>query len=339
MTARLKDVAARAGVSVMTVSNVVNGYPHVTDATRDKVLAAVAELGYRPNLSARSLRRGRSGIIAVALPRLDEPYFAELASAIIATAETRGVTVLIDQTEGLRSRERVALAGIRPHLIDGLLLSPLAVDVDDVRRRVDTTPLVLLGERIMRSDCDHVTFDNVGAARAATEHLLSLGRRRIAAIGAQSDDAGHTAQLRLAGYHDALAAAGVDADPRLVASVGAFHRADGAAAMNRLLELDERPDAVFCFNDLLALGAIRTLLRQGLRVPEDVAIVGVDDIEESRYSTPMLTSVAPDKRHIAELAVEALLHQLDAGTDGEPRELRADWSLAVRESTVGVLGD
>jgi DNA-binding LacI/PurR family transcriptional regulator len=332
--ARLKDVAALAGVSVKTVSNVVNGYPHVSPEMRRRVQAALDQLGYRPNLSARSLRRGRSGIIALALPHLQEPYFAELAGAVISSAEARGCTVLVDQTDGVRSREQLALSGIRPHLIDGLLLSPLAVSTADLLERRDSTPLVLLGERISDSPFDHVTMDNVAAARAATEHLLGLGRRRVAAVGAQDEDAGHTARLRLRGYTDALTAAGTPVRPELVASVVSFHRSDGAAAMEHLLGLPEPPDAVFAFNDLLALGAMRTLHRLGVRIPEDVAVVGVDDVEESRFSTPGLSTVSPDKQHIAELALEALLRRVE-GDVSEPAELRARWSLQVRGSTGG----
>lgn len=334
MGARLKDVADRAGVSVKTVSNVVNGYAHVSPAMRARVQAAIEELGYRPNLSARSLRRGRSDIIALAVPHLQEAYFAELAGAVISAAERRGITVLVDQTDGVREREQLALSGIRPHLIDGLLLSPLAVDVADLQHRDDATPLVLLGERISDSPYDHVAIDNVAAARAATEHLVALGRRRIAAIGTQVEDAGHTGRLRARGYREAMTAAGLPLPPEQPGSVSGFTRADGAAAMNRLLDLPEPPDAVFCFNDLLALGALNAMHRRGVRVPEDVAVVGVDDIEEARFSSPSLTTVAPDKQHLAELALDALLNRI-SGTDAEPAELRARWSLVVRGSTAG----
>src|ERR687888_1499957 len=285
--ARLKDVAERAGVSIKTVSNVVNGYLHVRADTRDRVERAIRELQYRPNLSARSLRAARSGVVALALPELDVPYFAELARHIVAAAETRGWTVLIDQTEGSRERERIVVDGIRRELIDGLIFSPLALTASDLAERSDATPMVLLGERIGGDDlvADHVVVDNVAAARTAVTHLVDLGRRRIAAIGAQRIASGVTARLRLRGYRAALRKAGLPQDPSLVRQADAYHRADGAAAMAALLELPEPPDAVFCFNDLLALGALRTLLQRGVRVPEDVALVGFDDIEDGRYAT------------------------------------------------------
>lgn len=335
MRARLKDVAERAGVSIKTVSNVVNGYAHVRPDTRRRVEEAIRELQYRPNLSARSLRAARSGVVALALPELDVPYFAELARHIVTAAEQRGWTVLIDQTEGSRERERVVADGIRRELIDGLIFSPLALTATDLARRSDSTPMVLLGERIggEHLTADHVMVDNVAAAREATGHLVGLGRRRIAAIGAQAVPSGVTARLRLRGYGEALRRAGIEADPDLVRPATAYHRADGAAAMAALLDLPEPPDAVFCFNDLLALGALRTLLRAGVRVPEQIALVGFDDIEDGRYATPTLTTVRPDKEQIARLAVGLLADRLAGDRHTPPRELVAAHRLEIREST------
>ncbi|MFC7550346.1 LacI family DNA-binding transcriptional regulator [Plantactinospora sp. GCM10030261] len=351
MRHRLKDVAVRAGVSVKTVSNVVNGYQHVRPDTRARVEEAIAELNYRPNLSARSLRKGRSGVIALAVPELDLPYFAELARHVVEAAAERGWTVLIDQTGGSREQERMVAAGIRDHLIDGLIFSPLALTGTDLVDGADGTPMVLLGERIDHGPADHVAIDNVAAAREITTHLIGLGRRRIAAIGAQRTPKGASARLRLGGYTAALTAAGIDVDEHLVAPAAAWHRADGAAAMRALLDSGVRPDAVFCFNDTLALGALRTLHEAGLRVPDDVAVAGFDDIEDGRFAIPTLTTVAPDKAQIARLAVDLLAGRLDGatvpggaavpggvavpGTAWAPRELSAGYRLAIRESTAG----
>jgi DNA-binding LacI/PurR family transcriptional regulator len=335
MSVRMKEVASRAGVSVKTVSNVVNGYLHVAPATRERVQRAIDEMGYRPNLSARSLRSGRTGIIAVAVPRLDEPYFAELAAAVIAVADEHGCTVLVDQTDGLREREQLAVAGIRPDLIDGLILSPLALGADGLQAPSGaSTPLVLLGERISDTRHDHVAIDNVAAARLATEHLLSLGRTRVAAIGTMHSVVAQTARLRRTGYREALAAAGRAFLPDHEQEVDGFTREAGARAADRLLDLPERPDAVFCFSDLLALGALHALQRRGVRVPEDVAVIGIDGIAESRFSTPTLSTVAQDVDEIARLAVDALLHRLADGAGDPPRELAASHVLLVRDSTL-----
>ena len=336
MGAGLRDVARLAGVSVKTVSNVVNGYAHVTEGTRERVLHAIEELNYRPNPAARSLRKGRSGLIGLAVPELGIPYFSELAGLVIDAAAEQSWTVLIDQTNGLIERELLVSEGIRNHLLDGLIFSPIAMGAEDLARRRDDTPMVLLGERVFDGPADHVAIDNVAAARNATGHLVSLGRRRIAAIGDQRHvPAGRTAHLRLAGYQQALAEAGLPYDEELVLPADDYHRGDGAASMARLLELPEPPDAVLCFADLLALGALRTLLAAGRRVPADVAVVGFDDIEDGRFSTPTLTTIRPDKQQIAELAVAFLLSRSTGGLSAPPREVQARHDLVVRESTAG----
>jgi len=327
------DVAALAGVSVKTVSNVVNEYVHVSAATRLRVQGALDELGYRPNLSARSLRGGRSGLIALAVPELDLPYFGELARHIVNAAEARGWTVLIDQTDGLAEREQRVMDGIRAHLIDGVIFSPLASGPRELAARTDPTPMILLGERVHDGTMDHVGIDNVVAADAAVTHLAGLGRRRIAAIGGQRHRRGETARLRQRGYAAGLSRAGLPLDPALVMPSARYHRADGAAAMAALLELAEPPDAVFCFNDMLAIGALRTLRDKGVRVPEDMAVVGFDDIEESSYSAPSLTTIRPDKERIASTAIALLADRLDGTGDGSSREVTERFDLVIRQST------
>jgi DNA-binding LacI/PurR family transcriptional regulator len=334
---RLQDVADRAGVSVKTVSNVVHGYLHVATATRARVQAVLDETGYRPNLSARQLRTGRTGVIALALPELDNPYFAELTGFVVEAAEEYGWTVLVDQTDGRRERELAVSSGFRHHLIDGLILSPVALGVDDLAQRSpDDTPVVLLGEKLAAGPADHVAIDNVAAARVATEHLLAGGRHRVAVIGHQpnSSQESGVAHLRLRGWEEALAGAGLPALPGLVREVPTFRREDGATAMTALLESGDVFDAVFCFNDTLALGALRVLADWGLRVPEDVAVMGLDDVADGRFAIPTLSTIAPDKEGIARTAVRMLAERLDAGgQEIAPRDIRAAFELVVREST------
>jgi DNA-binding LacI/PurR family transcriptional regulator len=335
----LRDVAARANVSIKTVSNVANGYRHVSAPTRTRVQQAIAELGYRPNMAARSLRSGRSNIVALAVPFLDMPYFAEIARYVVQAAAEQGWTVLIDQTDGNHERERLAVAGIREHLIDGLIVSPLTLTPEDLAQRVDATPLVLLGERIHHGPTDHVLIDNVAAAREASLHLVAIGRKRIAAIGAQQVDPGFTAQLRLQGWHEALERSGLPAGADQVEFAETWRRAEGTTAMARLLDAALPPDAVFCFNDLLALGALRELNRRGIRVPDDIAVVGFDDIDDGRFSTPTLTTVAPDKAAIARTAIDLVAHRLSDEAGPSPQEVFAPYRLIERESTRGPMAD
>ena len=332
---RLRDVAELAGVSFKTVSNVVNGYQHVTEKTRLRVQQAIDELDYRPNLSARALRGGHSGVIALAVPELTIPYFAELASSVIRAAEKQSWTVLIDQTDGVRAREQSVVSGIRGQQIDGLIYSPIALSAAELAGYAGRTPVVLLGEQVHGGSMDHVAVDNVGAAEEATLHLASIGRRRIGAIGYQGAGAGESARLRAEGYESAMAKCGLKAPARFRQQTPHWHRADGTAAMTRMLIGGKPPDAVFCFNDLLALGAIRCLLQRGLRVPDDVAVIGFDDIEEGRFSTPSLTTIQPDKEEIGQVAVDYLKNRLAARTDIPAREHVAAHTLVVRESTGG----
>lgn len=337
MVVTLSDVAQRAGVSVKTVSNVVNGYVHVKQATRQKVQRAIDELEYRPNLSARSLRSGRTGLVALAVPALDMPYFAELSRAVVDIAAQRGWTVLVDQTDGLADREREVVRGLRGHLIDGLLLSPVALEADELALARRDIPLVLLGERVTEGGIDHVAVDNVRASYDAARHLVELGRTRIAAIGYQ--DPAHAASgvalLRSRGYERALTEAGLRVDPSLTPAVDGYLRHVGADAMRALMEAPRPPDAVFCFNDTLALGALRALAERGVRVPEEVAVVGFDDIEDGRFSTPSLTTVSPDKVALARTALEMLEGRIAGSTEAPGRDEQVGYRLVARESTLG----
>ncbi|GAA3720961.1 DNA-binding LacI/PurR family transcriptional regulator [Spinactinospora alkalitolerans] len=330
---RIKDVARRAGVSEKTVSNVINDYPHVTEKTRGAVREAIAELGYRVNLTGRHLRRGRTGIIALVLPELDQDYFAEIAKHIIKEAESRSTTVLVHQTEGRRDRELAALDGFDADFADGLIFSPLTMAHDDLRRHRARLPVVLLGERTAPGLHDHVAIDNVAAAREATEHLLGLGRRRIAVLGGRLGPDLGTAELRTQGHREAIEAAGLEFDPALVRPAGAFLWQDGAELTEELLSsAAPRPDALLCLNDHLALGAVRTLHEAGVAVPDEIAVVGFDGIAAGRYSLPSLTTVAPDKPFLARGALDLLLSRLE-GAERPPGEIVVPHTLVVRESS------
>jgi len=333
MAVSMREVAALAGVSPRTVSNVARGYAYVSPETRERVQRAIDELKYRPNASARSLRKGQTGIIALAVPEIAAPYFAELGNLVQQHAHRRGVTLLIDQTGASREHELLVLDGYRDHLIDGLILSPMAITVDDLKTQALDIPVVLLGERIHDGGLLHVGIDNVAAARTATAHLIECGRSRVAAIG--WDLTTHNvgpAIRRMEGYLLALAEAGLEADPALSIATGGWSLASGYAAVRGLIERATRVDGLFCFNDVLALAAIRAITDHGLRVPDDIAVVGWDDINEAAYSTPSLTSISPDKPAIATMAVDGLMARV-AGEAVGASEITCEYRLVVREST------
>lgn len=334
MPATLRDVAERAQVSVRTVSNVVSDYAHVSERMRKRVLEVIDELGYRPNPVARTLRTGRTGVLALIVPEIDVPYFSALARDVINSAANFGYRVMIDQTGHDHDREREVLTGNdRTMLFDGILFSPLVTKAELLEMNAPThMPLVLLGEHEFDGRYDHVAIDNVRAAHDAVRHLISRGRTRIAAIGAQPLEEYATPQQRTAGYESALREAGIEIDPRYAKAAAHYSRADGYRAATELLALEPRPDAIFCFSDLLAMGAMRAVFDARLSVPEDVAIVGVDDIEEGRYSRPSLSTVSLDTAFIAEQAIARITSRID-DAELEPEQIVAPHVLKIREST------
>ena len=334
VAASLKQVAEQAGVSVRTVSNVVSGFAMVAPETRAWVQRVIDELEYRLNAAARHLRGGRFGLVGLVIPEITSPYFAELAGHLVEEAEARSWMLLVQQTAGDAERERRLSAGVHGQTVDGLVVSPWALSPADLRP--DGTPLVLLGEQDAGGLVDHVAVDSVAAARDAVRHLAGLGRRRIAAIGPQPTLHNGTAARRLEGYRAGLAEAGLPHDPALEIPIERLHRPDGAAAMGRLLDSGTAVDAVFCFSDQLALGAMHAALGRGLRVPADLAVAGIDDIEDGRYANPALTTVSPDKPAIARAALSCLADRLgrDAYT-GPARRIVIEHKLLVRGSTAG----
>ncbi|GAA3863390.1 LacI family DNA-binding transcriptional regulator [Streptomyces sedi] len=349
---RIKDVAQRAGVSEKTVSNVINDYIHVSDRTRQVVRQAIDDLGYRVNLAGRHLRRGRTGIIALVVPELDLPYFAELGNLIITEAARNGLTVLVHQTRADREHELAALDGFGSDFADGVILSPLALVDEDLRARRGALPTVLLGEKLNADRADHVAIDNASAAREATAHLLALGRRRVLVVGGVNGPSEGTAEVRTRGHRAALAAAGVPFDPELVAPVRQFAAPFGAEATHEALARGLAFDAVLALNDQMAIGAMRALHEHGLRVPDDVAVIGFDDVQAGRFNVPTLTTVAPDKTAIAAEAVAMLIARIaesnapvadgaedpTASPNGRrqpPKELVVPHHLMIRESTAG----
>ncbi len=332
MAVTMHDVAARAGVSIKTVSNVVNGYPHIRPQTRERVEEAIAALGYQLNVSARNLRQGRTGMIGLAIPELRVPYFAELADSVMRAAERRGLVLLIEQTGPSGAHEAEVLRSPRRTMTDGLLFSPVTMDPANHPELEVDYPLVLLGERVFDAGFDHVTMANVEAARAATEHLAARGCRHIAVVGVHPGEAMGSAALRYEGYRQGLAAAGLELDPRRAGVADRWVRSTGARAMEQVLDSGVPVDGVFAMNDALALGALRVLHARGLRVPEDVAVIGFDDIDDTRYSEPPLSSIAPGREQIAEQAVDLLLERI-SGAAVPPRQVVADFEVVEREST------
>ncbi|MFF9815356.1 LacI family DNA-binding transcriptional regulator [Streptomyces sp. NPDC014006] len=334
--ATIQDVARAAGVSAMTVSNVMNGRPHVRPATREKVLAAMDRLDYRVNVAARNLRKGRTGTIGLAVPGINQPYYGILADALIGAAARYGLRVSIEQTGASREGELEALALSRNRLYDGLILATAGMGPADAERLRTDHPVVILGERIFGGPVDHVAMPNAAAARAATAHLLQRGCRRVAVLCGPVTEEADVSSLRYAGYRQALDEAGLPVDPALVRDSTQLTMAGGARAVRALVEAGVDFDGLFCVTDTVAMGALRGLADAGLRVPEQVRVIGFDNVAESAYLVPSLSTVDPDHEAMAERAVALLVRRMERG--GSPdaaQEFVGPFTLVVRESTGG----
>ncbi|WP_094222124.1 LacI family DNA-binding transcriptional regulator [Streptomyces diastatochromogenes] len=332
--ATIQDVAKAAGVSAMTVSNVINDHPHVRPATRQRVLEAMARLDYRVNVAARNLRKGRTGTIGLAVPEVNRPYYGRLAAALITAADRHGLRVSIEQTGARRENELAALSLSRNRLYDGLILATVGMGPADVGSLEVDHPVVILGERIFGGPVDHVAMPNVAAAAAATRHLIERGCRRIALLCGELRDEVDVSSLRHAGYRQALEAAGLPLDPELVLSVPSLTM-DAAARRARALAADGPAfDGVFCVTDTVAMGALRGLADAGVRVPGQVKVIGFDNVDESAFLVPSLSTVDPDHDLMAERAVALLVARM--GHEGRPahqEEFVSTFSLVIREST------
>jgi DNA-binding LacI/PurR family transcriptional regulator len=327
----MRDVAIAAGVSPKTVSNVVNDYIHVRPETRALVRRYVEELGYRPQAVGRQLRRGRTGAIALAVPGIASPYFADLAGLLVSAARERGLTVVVEQTDGDIEREREVAAGFPVRFADALIFSPLAMPPSELEAHRHDTPMVLLGEHGAAAAVDHVAIASVDIGFEATTHLAASGRRRIALIGHKRNRRKSVMEQRVLGYTRGLRAAGLPVDRTLIRTVPEWDRQPGADAVDAMLAEHPDVDAVFAANDALAIGALSALHRHGRRVPDDVAVVGIDDVPESRFTTPALTTVAIDRAFVVESALE-MVTSLLADPGLSPRSVTTPHRLVLRES-------
>jgi len=327
----LEEIAEISGVSRSTVSRVINNDPHVSETTREKVMAVVKELNYQPNAAARSLAAGRTHILGLVIPSgvsalFSDPYFPILIQGVSATCSAKEYSVMLWLAEAEFERRTIRQV-LHNGLLDGVIVSSMQIgDPIVARLRESNLPFVLIGRHPTADEVSYVDVDNDGAAQAAVTHLLRLGRKRIATItGPQNAAVG---QERRKGYSKALRARGITVIPELIVE-GDFTEDGGALAMQQLLP--HHPDAVFAASDVMAVGALRVLHAAGLRVPEDVALVGFDDVPLAARQTPPLTTIRQPIRQMGAMAVETLLTLLEDPEHGA-HHILLPTQLVIRDS-------
>jgi DNA-binding LacI/PurR family transcriptional regulator len=323
----IRDVAERAGVSKSLVSLVMRGAPQVSDERRDAVHRAAEDLGYRPNDAARSLVRKRSFVIGVVLADLHNPYYAEVVDGIEEAARTAGYRVLINTGDRTTDGEAAAVETMLQMQADALILTGSVLPGPRIEEAAASVPVALVARASRSPSVDSVTNDDRKGAGLAVDHLVAIGHRRIAHIdGAR----GAGAAGRRSGYVDAMRRHGLGSKVRV--ATGAYTEEGGVEGAERLLSSGEHPTAVFASNDMAAIGALHALEGHGLRVPEDVSLVGYDNTALSALAHVDLTTIDQPRRHMGSLAVQLVLGHLD-GSGRRSRHVVVEPHLVVRRTS------
>jgi LacI family transcriptional regulator len=326
----IRDVARRAGVSQATAARALGGYGHVSAAALRQVEAAATTLGYVPNSVARALASGLTRAVGLVIGDIENPFFAAAARGMSDVLEEHGHTVLLANSDEDLDRERTAIETLRSRRVDALVVVPASGTPSPHLRAAaaDAAPLILLDRPVRGLRVDSITVDNAAGARSAVEHLLSHGHRRI---GLVSDEPEITSSAeRIGGYEDALADAGLPIDDHLIA-LGGPTRHDGYLGARRLLESEDRPTALFTANNLMTVGAMHALRDLDLRIPQDISLVGFDDLEWTTLVDPPLTVVSQPATDLGQETGRRVLARLD-GSGGRPRRIKLDTRLIVRAS-------
>jgi LacI family transcriptional regulator len=331
----MKDIARDVGVSVVTVSKVLRNHADISEETRERVLKRMKELDYRPNLAARALVTGKSHIIGLVVPDLVHSFFGQVAKGLTPVLRKRGYGLIISSSEEDPELERQELDQMLARRVDALIVASAQRTVESfLRIEEQRTPYVLLDRKFQGLNANFVGVEDERVGELATEHLIANGCRRIAHIGGEDIS---TAVGRREGYRRTLARHGIEVPPLYV--ISRPHGDDegdvtGYRVMQNLLELTPRPDAVFCYNDPTALGAMKAILDAGLRIPEDIAVAGCGNVRYAEFLRVPLTSVDQDSITIGERAARLALSLIDSKAPSKPKSLLSEPRLVVRQSSL-----
>lgn len=334
MAVRLKDIALDLGVSTVTVSKVLRGQADVGQKTRERVLKRMSELNYQPNMLARALASGRAHAVGLVVPDLIHPFFGEFARSLAGVLRSEGLVLVLASSEEDPDIEDQEIQTLLARGVDVLLVASCRpADHPPGALAETTTPVLLIDRHFPALPTDFVGTNDVMIGELAARHLVGIGRRRIAHIGGRGISP--TAD-RLKGFQRVLGAAGIDLPDAYVITRDGFDEsgdATGYHAMQELLSLPEPPDAVFCYNDLSAIGAMDAAMQAGLHIPQDIAFIGCGNLLYADYLRVPLTSVDQSSHRLGAMAAKRVL-DLISGEGGPPQTLRMEPRLIVRKSTI-----
>lgn len=335
MPARLKDIAKDLNLSVVTVSKVMRNHPDISNKTRRRVLARMKELNYQPNWAARSLITGRTWTLGLVVPDLLHPFFAQIAKTLSAAVRKHGYNVVISSSEENPVLEQQEIEELLGRRVDVMLVASAQRALDSFRRMEDVkTPYILLDRQLKGIEANFVGVDDVLVGRLATSHLIKQGCKQIAHIRGPEVS---TALGRLKGFKEALASNGVVPSPGLIAPKGGSgdHRGEqgGYEAAKKLLSAASPPDGLFCFNDPVALGAMRAIFDAGLRIPEDIAVVGCGNLSYSDLLRVPLSSVDQRTETIGRRAAALAIRLAESKVSTNPKSVLVEPTLVVRASS------
>ena len=330
----MKDIAKKLGVSAVTVSKVLHDHPDISEETRKRVLDYIKKVDYQPNILARSLVTGRSFLVGLVVPDLLHPFFAEIAKSLSKSLGSKGYLLIIASSEEDPVLEAKEIRQLQARQLDALVIASCALDGAHIEKLAQQSePYVLIDRNFVETASNFVGTNDVSAGRIATEHLIAMGCRRIAHISGRANSTG---QGRLAGYKQALQSAGLRYRPEFVirrANVDVDSNDQGKQGMEILLSRKLRPDAVFCYNDPLAIGAIDQILEAGLRVPDDIAVIGCGNLHYDSSLRVSLSSIDQQSEQIGKHAGEVLLEIFKAKKPLAARTIVLEPALVARAST------
>jgi LacI family transcriptional regulator, repressor for deo operon, udp, cdd, tsx, nupC, and nupG len=326
--ANIQQVAKQAGVSVATVSRVLNGQNTVSAKTKMKVDEAIKKLNYEPSLLGRNLRTSESRLLLILIPSISNPFYLEIIKGIEHVAISQNYNILLCETDSNPEKENIYFDLVRKKMADGIISMDPAVNVKTLKKLAEDYPIIQCSEYEECTGIPYVTIDNEEASYRAVKHLIQIGHTKIALLNA--DEKYLFARQRKMGYKRALEENGISLKNEYIIPTQTLSFENGQHAMKKILNLQDRPTAVFAVSDLLAIGALKEINVSGLHVPNDIAVVGFDKIDFSNMTNPALTTIAQPMQRMGNVAARMLIEKIKGE---EVESIILDHELVIREST------